>query len=133
MKLTSHLKLLFFVTLVWFAFWLAGLPEYYRQYSTGSMILFVTIVFFPIYGVGYYLIKHRRRGSKFAHAVRLSVYFTLPFFVYDFIYCAWYLDEGWTFLSRYWYLSIYYVIPWIVFPPTGFCLDRLEGGGTHVL
>jgi surface polysaccharide O-acyltransferase-like enzyme len=124
MKFKKHLRLLLYVTLIWFLFWVAGLPGYYRQYSTQAMILFDIIIFFPIYGVGYYLINRKKYGSKVAHAIRLSFYFTVPFFFYDYFYCAMYLQQGWSFLTDYWYLSVYYLIPWIVLPPTGVWLAR---------
>lgn len=40
MRAATHLRLACLGALVWVAFWLAGLPDYYRQYSFQAMLVF---------------------------------------------------------------------------------------------
>jgi hypothetical protein len=56
----------------------------------------------------------------------LSLYFTAPFVLFDYLYCGLYLGHGWEFLRRFWYLTIYYVIPWLIFVPVGRSLARSQ-------
>jgi hypothetical protein len=40
MRFRSHLRLLVIVSVAWTLFWVAGLPDYYQQYSTKFMVFF---------------------------------------------------------------------------------------------
>ena len=62
----------------------------------------------------------RRKGSSF--------YFTVPLALYDWLYCGLYLGHGIEFVSRYWYLSVYYAIPWILLPLMALLLNRTHPG-----
>ena len=46
------------------------------------------------------------------------MYYTVTFAILDGLYCGLYLDRGWTFLADYWYLTVFYVTPWLTFIPT---------------
>lgn len=122
MLLRRHLKLLFVVTIAWFLFWVAGLPDYYRQYSTTFMIVFDAVILPPLWLIAYLSIKKSRRPS--ANSLWLAFYITVPLFVYDLVYCGYYLGYGINFLWEYWYLTIYYIIPWLILPPTGWWIDQ---------
>lgn len=119
MCLRRHLKLLLAVTIAWFLFWVAGLPAYYKQYSTVFMIVFDVIVLPPVWFVAYSSIKKSREGSEMSKSFWLAFYITIPLFVYDFIYCGYYLGYGINFVWEYWYLTVYYILPWLILPPTG--------------
>ena len=123
MHLRRHFRLLAIVTVVWALFWLAGLPDYYRQYSTKSMIVFVILILPPLWFVVYLSAKRARRGLGLRVSLWLSFYIAVPLFIYDILYCAFYLGHGVSFLWKYWYLTIYYVIPWVFFPLTGWLVD----------
>lgn len=47
MKWRSHGRLLAAVTAAWAVFWLAGLPRYYQQYPTRTMVWFDLLVLPP--------------------------------------------------------------------------------------
>jgi hypothetical protein len=49
MKLRKHIRLLIFVSLAWLLFWIAGLPEYYQQYSNKFMVIFDLVILPPIW------------------------------------------------------------------------------------
>lgn len=106
MRLSKHLKLLFVVTVAWFLFWVAGLPDYYQQYSTTFMVVFDVIVLPPLWLILYFSIRKSRRGRGLANSMWLAFYFTVPLFFYDFLFCGVYLGYGINFIWEYWYLSI---------------------------
>ena len=124
MRARWHLKLLGIVTLAWAMFWVAGLPDYYRQYSDGFMIAFDLAILFPLWYLVFRVLKSVRRNSRLAVASWLALYITVPLLLYDALYCGVYLGYGAGFLTEFWYLSVYYVVPWLILPPTGLWLDR---------
>ncbi|MGB6995134.1 MAG: hypothetical protein WBG00_18060 [Thermoanaerobaculia bacterium] len=115
-------------TVVWAGFWIAGLPSYYQQYSKLLMIWFDSLVLIPIAGIAYFVLRRVRPGKRLTIALWLAFYFTVPLAVYDWLYCGLYLGHGVQFISRYWYLSVYYAIPWVLLPLVAFFLKRLRSG-----
>jgi hypothetical protein len=103
-------------TLVWVGFWAGGLPSYYQQYSTEFMVIFDLVALVLIAGVVYLVLRSVKRKRLLKLSLWLAFYFTVPLVVYDWLYCGIYLSHGVEFIGRFWYLSVYYAIPWIVFP-----------------
>ncbi len=124
-----HLKLLAVVTAAWAIFWIIGLPDYYRQYSGRFMIIFDLAILFPLWYVVFRVLKKVRGRSRLAVANWLAFYITVPLLLYDFVYCGVYLGYGAGFFAEFWYLSVYYIVPWIILPPTGLWLDRRSSTG----
>ena len=60
-------------------------------------------------------------------AVALAFWFTVPLFLYDLAYCGVRLGHGLGFVVPYWYLTAYYVVPWVLFPATALWLERSGG------
>lgn len=127
MRPRSHLRLLALATLVWLGFWLAGLPHYYQQYSTATMAAFCIALLPAVGWLGAKVIGRRRAATRRRFAVWLAFYFTLPLAIFDYLYCGWYLGQGWGFLVSYWYLTVYYLVPWLVFVPIGLWQGREAG------
>lgn len=88
------------------------------------MILFDVAVFAPIFYIVFVIAKRARPGRRFKTCLWLSFFITVPLLVYDAIYCGLYRGHGVAFLWKYWYLTVYYIVPWAVFPLTGWRLDR---------
>ena len=124
MKLRKHFQLLIIVTAAWFLFWVAGLPDYYQQYSTAFMIVFDVLVLPPIWFLIYRRAKKARQGRALKVSLWWAFYISIPLFIYDLVYCSLYLGHGATFLTKYWYLTAYYILPWIIFPPMGWFIDK---------
>jgi hypothetical protein len=125
----GHIRLFLIATLVWAAFWLGGQPAYYQQYSTQTMTLFSLVTLVLIIGVVCLVLRGIRRERRLAMSAWFAFYFTVPLAIYDWLYCGVFLGHGMKFLSRYWYLSIYYVIPWIVLPSVALMFDRRGARG----
>jgi hypothetical protein len=118
MSLRKHVTLLLQAVAVWFAFWLAGLPAYYQQYDTATMGVAVTLLSVATSTAALAVLRRGRPGTRMRRAFWLSLYYTLPFAVLDAIYCGWYLGHGEGFVLKYWYLSVFYLTPWLTFMPT---------------
>jgi hypothetical protein len=117
-----HLKLLLQGIAVWFAFWIAGLPHYYQQYPTVLLALGCVLLSVGISLLAIVAMRRGRAELRRARAYAIAFYFTVPFFVLDALYCGWYLGHGADFLARYWYLTVFYLTPWLTFPPTAWLL-----------
>ena len=124
MKPHNHLRLLTMVTIAWVLFWIGGLPDYYLQYSPGFMVIFDLIILPPIIYLVYRSVKPSRPGRAFANCMWWAFYISVPLFVYDLLYCGLYLGHGLRFLSVYWYITVYYILPWLIFPFMGKIMDR---------
>ena len=113
----KHLVLLLQASVVWFVFWLAGLPDYFQQYSTLTMGVVCTFlsVLFSLYAV--FILSRCREEVQFSRAFWLSFYYTVPFAIYDALYCGWYLGLGAAFLVSHWYLTVFYFSIWVTFIP----------------
>ena len=120
-------------SLAWIGFWLVGLPAYYQQYSLSAMIWFDALLVLPIGGVFFVLLRRVPPSKRMKVALWYSFYFTVPFFVYDWLYCGLYLGHGMRLLSTFWYLSVYYAVPWIVLPLIAIVLghERSKQSGRH--
>ena len=133
MRAGRHLKILAIVTLAWALFWVIGLPDYYRQYSDRFMALFDLAILFPLWYVVFRVLRTEPRGRRLALAGWLAFYITVPLLLYDILYCGVYLGYGAGFFAEFWYLSVYYIVPWIILPPTGLWLDRRASAGRSEL
>jgi hypothetical protein len=128
MTIRDHIGVFLIATLVWAGFWLAGLPSYYQQYSDVQMIWFLSLVLIPIAAIVYLVLRRLRPETRLAVALWLAFYFTVPLAVYDWLYCGLYLGHGVQFLWRYWYLTVYYAIPWALLPLMALLLNRMHSG-----
>ena len=46
----------------------------------------------------------------------LAIYMTEPFLAYDYLYLGMHQQRGKSFLTTHWYLTAFYVIPWLMLP-----------------
>jgi len=88
------------------------------------MIAFLLAILPPIWYIIYRSAKHSGPGSGMKDSLWWSFYISVPLFIYDLIYCGFYLGHGIRFLWKYWYLTVYYILPWILFPPTGWLIEK---------
>ena len=124
MRLRKHIRLLIIVTIAWFLFWIVGLPDYYQQYSKTFMVIFDLAILPPIWLIIYRSAKQSRPGRGLKVCLWWSFYISVPLFIYDLIYCGFYLGHSIDFLSKYWYITVYYFLPWVILPPTGWFVDK---------
>ncbi len=114
----KHISLLTQATGVWFGFWFLGLPSYYQQYATVTMAVAMILLSVATSLAAIFLLRHAREETRMQRAFWLSFYYTIPFALLDVLYCGWYLGHGADFLSKYWYLTVFYLTPWLTFMPT---------------
>ena len=83
MNKRHHIRLLALATLVWAGFLLAGLPEYYKQYSSGFMVAFDLLVLIPISFVFHVVLRRVPPRRRMQVALWIAFYFTVPLGVYN--------------------------------------------------
>jgi hypothetical protein len=121
----GHFRILIAATVVWAAFWVLGLPSYYQQYSRSTMIVVCLALLPAVVAVCYLLLRHMERNGRLARAAWLAFYFTVPLALYDWLYCGAYLGYGASFFCVFWYLTVFYVVPWLVLPATAVILNHV--------
>ena len=124
MNLKTHFRIFNIATVVWLLFFIAGMPNYYLQYSNTSLILFVVLLIIPFSGIIFFVFKPIKRNKRIKISIWYSFYFTIPLFLYDSVYCGIYLEYGYKFILTFWFLSIYYIIPWVLFPIIALILNQ---------
>jgi len=92
------------------------------------MIVFDVIILPPLWLIVYSSVKKTRSGRGLAVSSWLAFYITVPLFFYDLLYCGFYLGRGIGFIREYWYLTVYYILPWLLFPITGWRVDERRKG-----
>ena len=120
----QHISYLAQAIIGWGLFWIVGLPDYYQQYSPLVMGVACTILSVFISLAAVYVLVRVRPETRYSRAFWISVYFTVPFFTLDTLYCGMYLGHGASYLTSYWYLTVFYLTPWLTFLPTAWILNR---------
>jgi hypothetical protein len=92
------------------------------------MVFFDVVVLVPITWVAYVVLRRVRHGKRLKVSAWIAFYFTVPLAIYDWLYCGTYLGHDMRFLTRFWYLSVYYAIPWVVLPTVALMLDQRREG-----
>ena len=118
MRSTHHWRLFCLATTWWTLFFILGLPSNYFQAYTFWPLLIVGEVF-PAIALGYYGWRRCSRHPEraWSSVMWIAFYMTVPLFAYDYLYLAVHQQRGWSFLQTHWYLSAFYVIPWVLLPP----------------
>jgi hypothetical protein len=108
----------------WCAFFIAGWPSYFQQYSALTMAVVCVAQIPPVAAFGYWLIRRRAVVERLRFAGWLAFYTSVPYVVIDYAYLGLLHGLGLGFLSIYWYLTVSYFVPWLVFVPLGYQLGR---------
>jgi hypothetical protein len=124
LRKSQHISLLAQALSTWAAFWVLGLPNYYQQYDMLVLALGCIILTILISLVALAILLRVRPEKRMDRACWIAFYFSLPFALLDIWYCAFYLGHGSAFIAKFWYLSIFYVSPWLTFPPTAWILGK---------
>lgn len=120
------------MVLIWFAFWLLGLPDYYQQYPTMAVGVAAVLLSVAISLVCLAVLVRTRPERRMNKALWLSFYYTVPFAVLDTLYCGIFLGNGSAYLWKYWYLTVFYVSPWLTLVPTVVLLRERASVGRNV-
>ena len=128
MHVRMHIRLLVLASLAWLVFWIVGLPDYYQQYSDRFMAWFVILLLPALELVIFLVLRRISSTRRIAFSLWLSFYFTAPLVVYDWLYCGLYRGHGLGFFTDFWYLTLYYIIPWLLLPATAMLLNKSSAG-----
>lgn len=126
MSRRAHIRTFLAAAAVWAGFLLAGWPSYYQQYSQRFMIWFDSLLLLPIGAIVIIILKRVRPARRLKIALWLSFHFTVPLAIYDWLYCGVHLGHGISFLATFWYLSVYYLVPWLLLPGIALALNSIS-------
>jgi hypothetical protein len=118
----KHLILLSQAVCAWAIFWVAGLPSYYQQYSPVTLAVACIFLTVAISLAAIFVLRQTKPEYRLTRAFWLCFYYTVPLAAFDALYCGVYLGHGINFLYKYWYLSVFYITPWLTFIPTAILL-----------
>ncbi|MBL8115880.1 MAG: hypothetical protein JNK60_23590 [Acidobacteria bacterium] len=124
MTLKRHLSLLAQGSICWGLFFVAGLPRYYLQHKPWVLGVGCTLLTVAIALLAIAVLQRSSPERRMQRAIWISFYFTVPLALYDTLYCAVYLGWGIFFPLIYWFLTIFYLVPWLLFPPIAWLLNR---------
>ena len=116
---------------MWAAFWVAGLPAYYQQYSFLFLAVGTAALVPPSAWIGWRIISRTKPEHRASRGFWLAVYFSVPFLLLDAAYCGLYLGNGFGFFEKYWYLTVFYVVPWVLYVPMGLISSRTPEPDPH--
>lgn len=124
MSAKQHFNFFIQGVIAWAAFWVAGLPHYYQQYSPTALGIGCVLLSVALSLVAIVVLQRGKPENRMNRAIWISVYFSVPFVVLDVLYCGVYLGRGVAFLWEYWYLSVFYISVWLTFVPTAILLRK---------
>jgi hypothetical protein len=122
MTAKKHFNLLLQSITIWAGFWLLGLPDYYQQYSMLAMGVGCTVLSVIISLAALRILLLSRAENRMARAFWCSFYYTVVLAILDTAYCGIYLGLGAKYLAQYWYLTVFYITPWLTFLPIAYFL-----------
>lgn len=105
---------------------MVGLPEFYRQYSSRFMVAFDVLVLIRI-SVVLFLLGRVPSRQRMRIALWIAFYSAVPLAVNDSLYCGLVLGFGFRFVVDFWYLTVYYFIPWFLAPAVVWSINRRTG------
>ncbi|MBL8525512.1 MAG: hypothetical protein JNN20_17670 [Betaproteobacteria bacterium] len=126
MRANQHWHLFCLATTWWTLYFILGLPSNYFQ-TTATWLIIVFGEILPALALGYFLWRRCSRSPERAWRVAtwIAFYMTVPLFAYDYFYLAMHQQRGWAFLHTHWYLTAFYIIPWLMAPPLAWRATRI--------
>jgi len=105
---------------------LGGLSsEYYQTWPFLKALLIVDVMpLIVLIPLSYYILKHVIGQHFVLSGVVAAFYGSVPLVIYDYLFIGKYLNKGMAFLTDYWYLTVFYFIPWAVVPFAGYAIER---------
>lgn len=125
MRPAQHWHLFCLATTWWTLYFIVGLPSNYYQ-TTAQWLIVVFGEIAPSLALGVFLWRRCRHAPDRAwrSAGWISFYMTVPLFAYDYLYLAVSQQRGWQFLHTHWYLTAFYLIPWLMAPAIAWSATR---------
>ena len=127
MRSNQHWHLFCLATTWWTLFFIVGLGSDYFQTAPRWMVLTFGELM-PAMALAYLAWRRCTRAPQQAwrSAFWIAFYLTIPLFVYDYLYLAVHQARGWSFLQTHWYLTAFYIIPWLLLPPIAWQAARKD-------
>lgn len=121
-SVTRHISLFTMATTMWTMFLLGGLSsDYYADWpfwaQSALIVLLPTIILIVIV---HFRTRRMTRREALVAACWTAFYFTAPYLVYDWVYLGLHQGRGASFLVSHWYLTMFYLVPWLTLPWVAF-------------
>lgn len=128
-RYSQHWHLFCLGTTWWTLYFILGLPSNYFQTTSVWLILIGGVIFPTVALTAFGWRRCQRESARqpahvWACAARIAFYMTVPLFGYDYLYLALHQRRGWSFLISHWYLTVFYVIPWLLMPMVAWVVLR---------
>lgn len=116
--MARHLSLFTMATTMWTMFLLCGLSsDYYADWPFWAQsILIVLLPTIILIVIVHFRTRRMTRREALVVACWTAFYFTAPYLVYDWLYLGLHQGRGASFLVSHWYLTIFYIVPWMTLP-----------------
>ena len=117
-ELKHHLLIFCMATTMWTFYLLGGLSsEYYQTWPFWKSLVVVNIIpSILLIPLGYYVLKHIVQHHYMRTSLIIAFYGSIPLVIYDILYIGLHLNKGLFFFKDYWYLTVFYFVPWVIFP-----------------
>lgn len=115
MSIINHLRLLISVTIAWVVFVIIGLPDYYQGWPFRRLLYFCVLAYF-IVGFLIFIMMRKHKSYLLVRALWMAFYISVPLMIYDYIYIHLIRQEPFDLLNRFWYLAVFYIVPWFQAP-----------------
>lgn len=117
-KNSVHIPLLAMGVSMWTLFFICGLPtNYFQDLNFLNQLIFIVIVpTIILFFITKYKISKLSRSEAKIYIIWTAFYFTVPFLVLDIFYLGLHKKLGTSFLLSHWYLTAFYVTPWLIVP-----------------
>lgn len=113
-----HVQLLTMGISMWTLFLIAGLSsDYFLDLSWPAQLLLIVILpTIILVAITFRRIAAMKADAAISRIFWTAFYFTVPFFVLDVAYLGLHQGRGASFLVSHWYLTAFYITPWITLP-----------------
>jgi hypothetical protein len=104
---------------MWTLFFIAGLHSNYFMTWTplAQLVLIVVLPTVVLLLVTKFRVARLAREQIAPRVLWTAFYFTAPFLALDIIYLGMHQGFGASFLLSHWYLTAFYITPWLTLPP----------------
>ena len=110
----------------WTLYFIFGLPsDHLQTTSFWPIIIFGEIS--PALALATFGWRRCARTSALVWRIAawIAFYMTVPLLLYDYLYLAVHQQRGRDSLRAHWYLTVFYIIPWLLLPPVAWRAARL--------
>jgi hypothetical protein len=125
MRLRNHAIYCLICVSIWIMFGLVGLlNNHYQAWSLDWQIIHCIDLVLLTWPLTYVVLRKITNQKYIMHSLWFAFYGSVPFIILDYLYLHFIKGFNLSYLFSYWYLTIFYIIPWIEMPLIGYYLEK---------